>query len=79
MIKKISIFKNLIHFCLFVILIFFTFQNYAFSFENKIIVKVNNEIITSIDINDEIKYLKALNQNLINLDKKKYMKLLKHP
>ena len=51
---------------------FFTFQNYTFSFENKIIVKVNNEIITSIDINDEIKYLKALNQNLINLDKKIY-------
>ena len=56
---------------MFVILIFFTFQNYAFSFENKIMVKVNNEIITSTDINNEIKYLKALNQNLINLDKKK--------
>ena len=77
MIKKISIFKNLIHFCLFVILIFFTFQNYTFSFENKIIVKVNNEIITSIDINDEIKYLKALNQNLINFDKKKIYEIAK--
>ena len=62
---------------MFVILIFFTFQNYAFSFENKIIVKVNNEIITSTDINDEIKYLKALNQNLINLDKKKIYEIAK--
>ena len=62
---------------MFVILIFFTFQNYTFSFENKIIVKVNNEIITSIDINDEIKYLKALNQNLINLDKKKIYEIAK--
>ena len=62
---------------MFVILIFFTFQNYAFSFENKIIVKVNNEIITSTDINNEIKYLKALNQNLINLDKKKIYEIAK--
>ena len=41
-------------------------------------VKVNNEIITSTDINNEIKYLKALNQNLINLDKKIY-EIAKHP
>ena len=32
--------------------------------ENKILVKVNNEIITSLDIASEIKYLKTINVNL---------------
>ena len=33
----------------------------AYSLENKILLKVDNEIITSIDIINESKYLKALN------------------
>lgn len=34
------------------------------AFENKIIVKINNEIITSIDIENEINYLIAINNDL---------------
>ena len=40
--------------------------------EVKIIFKVNNEIITNIDIENEIKYLKVLNSNVSKL---KYIEL----
>ena len=49
----------------------------VFSLENKIIVKVDNEIITSVDINNEVKYLKALNPNLSKLDKNKIYQIAK--
>ena len=43
-------------------IIFFTFLfSNTYSFENKIILKVDNEIITSIDILDETNYIKAIN------------------
>ena len=48
------------------IIIFFIFTTSSLSIENKIIVKVDNEIITNLDIEDEIRYLKALNQKLKN-------------
>ncbi len=35
----------------------------SFSVENKILFKINNEIITSIDILNEAKYLEATNKN----------------
>ena len=35
--------------------------------ENKILVKVNNQIITSLDIMSEIKYLETINNDLKNL------------
>jgi len=36
--------------------------------ENKIIIKIENEIITTIDIENEKNYLKALNPNIRNID-----------
>ena len=58
-------FLKKIKFSLIFIFILFTFSiTKTSSSENKIIVKVNNEIITFIDIVNEIKYLKALNPNL---------------
>ena len=48
------------------------------AFENKIIVKVNNEIITSIDIENEINYLKMLNPQVNNLDKNKLINIAKN-
>jgi peptidyl-prolyl cis-trans isomerase SurA len=39
------------------------------SIENKIIVKIENEIITNIDIDNETKYLSALNSDLKKLEK----------
>ncbi len=45
----------------------FLFINSALGTENKIILRVNDQIITSIDINNEIKYLTALNPGLNKL------------
>ena len=47
------------------------FLNSAKSMENKIIVKVDNEIITSFDVIKEIDYLSLLNKNINKLDREK--------
>ena len=49
----------------------------SLAIENKIILKVNNEIITSVDVFNEAKYLKALNVNLNNIENKEIVKLAK--
>ena len=49
------------------------FYSSALSFENKIVLKIENEIITTIDISNETNYLKTLNPNLNNLDENKLM------
>ena len=41
------------------------------SVENKILFKVNNEIITSLDILAELEYLKAINKEFNKMEKKK--------
>ena len=52
-----------------IIIIFCSFfNNDSFSIENKIIIKVDNDIITSLDIENEINYLKTLNKQFQNLD-----------
>ncbi len=71
--KLIYLIKN---FLLLVILIIF-FNSKAISIENKIILKVNNKIITNIDIYFEAKYLKALNPNLKTLDENKILEVAK--
>ena len=60
-----------------ILLFYLTCVTQVFSLENKIIVKVDNEIITSVDINNEVKYLKALNPNLSKLDKNKIYQIAK--
>ena len=62
---------------LLIFLINFFINTATLSIENKIILKINNEIITSIDIFNEAKYLKALNPNLKNLDNVKLMQVAK--
>ena len=54
-----------------IVSIFIIFLNSAKSIENKIVVKVDNEIITSLDIIKEINYLSSLNKNIQNLDKER--------
>ena len=49
--------------------IFFIFNTNSNSLENKILVKIENQIITSLDINNEYKYLVALNPSLKNSKK----------
>ena len=54
-------------FSIFIYFIFFT--NLALALENKILVKVNNEIITTVDLLDEIKYLNSINKNFKDFKK----------
>ena len=54
------------------------FTNASLGFENKILFKVNNEIITSVDILNEINYLSSLNENLKNLKKEKVFQIAKN-
>mgnify|MGYP001266854256 CR=1 FL=1 len=65
---KDKIFKKIFYLGIFFLL---TLVNICYSIENKILVKVNNEIITSIDIENETKYLIALNPSIENLIKDK--------
>ena len=62
----------------FVCIIFFFLLGNLYALENKILIKVNNEIITSLDINSEINYLIALNKNIENLDKEKKYNIAKN-
>ena len=45
--------------------------------ENKILLKINNQIITSIDIANEIKYLRTINKDFSNLNKTKTIEIAK--
>ena len=51
----------------FIILLFFFLSENLSSLENKIIFKIDNEIITNIDVENEKNYLIALNPNLKKL------------
>jgi peptidyl-prolyl cis-trans isomerase SurA len=59
-------------------LIFFLNQLNLFAIENRILFKVENEIITTIDIYDEINYLSILNKDLKKLDKNKIFEIAKN-
>ena len=57
--------------------IFFINSSSSFGIENKILVKIENQIITSLDVNSEYKYLIALNPSLKNSNKKDVIELSK--
>ena len=46
--------------------------------ENKILLKVNNELITTIDILNEINYLKSINKNINNLENRKLIEIARN-
>tara|TARA_B100000787_G_scaffold81322_1_gene60014 strand:+ start:1713 stop:2630 length:918 start_codon:yes stop_codon:yes gene_type:complete len=58
----------------FIILTILIFEK-ANSIESKIIHKIQNEIITNIDIKNQFKYLVALNNSLKELDKEKILNI----
>jgi len=58
---------NSLKIVIFIFILVHFFQKNLSSFENKIILKIDNEIITSIDLKNEINYLTALNPGLKNL------------
>ena len=62
-----------------ILIIIYSFFLISFgnSLENKILFKVNNEIITSLDIFNEIKYLEIINEELKNVEKKQAFEIAK--
>ena len=70
------ILKNL-KLILIVIVILFNYKS-SLAVENKIIIKVNNEIITSIDISKEVNYLKIFNPSIEKLEKEKVFSISKN-
>ena len=69
---KINLIKILL------IFLIYLYSNILIAAENKILFKVNNEIITTIDILNEIKYLKLFNKNLNNLEENKIYEITKN-
>ena len=67
-------FKTLIIASLFII---FSIQN-SNAFENKILFKIDNEIITTIDIYDEINFLKVFNPEISNLEDEELFEISKN-
>ena len=70
---KIFSSKVILLFCVFLTF----FNNESNSSTIKIITKINNHVITNIDIDKENQYLLALNQNLEKLDKIEQLKIAK--
>jgi len=69
-------FEN-VRFLLFLVFVFFIFSTNSNSLENKILVKIENQIITSLDVNNEYKYLVALNPSIKNSKKDDLLTLSK--
>ena len=63
---------------LFILISSICFERFSLAIENKIILKVNNEIITSVDVFNEAKYLKVLNVNLNNISNEKILNIAKN-
>lgn len=72
--KKFFIFKKMIIFA--IVLVFIKFN--AHSIENKILFKIENQIITTIDLDNHIKYLSAINTEIQKLDYEKLLEIAKN-
>ena len=62
---------------LIIFLILFLNIKISIALKNKILFKVNNEIITTIDIFEEIKFLKSFNPEINDLNEKDCLKYQK--
>tara|TARA_A100001015_G_scaffold13675_1_gene15970 strand:+ start:651 stop:1568 length:918 start_codon:yes stop_codon:yes gene_type:complete len=60
------------------ILFLFLDHNFALGLENKILLKIDREIITTVDIANEISYLKALNKKINELDQNTLISIAKN-
>ena len=58
--------------------IFLLFSSNLYALENKILFKINDEIITTVDIYNEISYLKILNPKINDLDDEKIYEISKN-
>ena len=59
------------------VLILFNINN-LLALENKILFKIDNEIITTIDVYEEIKFLKTFNSEINNLKEKEIIEISKN-
>ena len=59
---------------IFLVFFYITISN-ALSLENKILIKVDNEIITTVDVLNESKYIKAMNKNLEDINENDLWKI----
>ena len=69
--------KKNIFFTLLVIFSFFIFKNLN-AIENKILFKVDNHVITSLDIKNEVNYLKTTNEKISLLNKSEIFEIAKN-
>ena len=60
------------------LIVYFIFFNQVIAIENKILFKVNNQIITSVDVLNEINYLSLINKDFQNLDQQKIFEVSKN-
>ena len=68
--KKLKVFFTLLS-----LILYFQTLN---AFENKILFKIDNEIVTTLDIYEEIKFLKAFYPEVNNLDEKELFEISKN-
>ncbi len=66
------------YFFIFQILMYSLTINFSQALENKILFKINNEIVTTVDISNEINYLKATNKDIKLLDNNTVIKIAKN-
>ena len=59
---------------IFLVFFYITITN-ALSLENKILIKVDNEIITTVDVLNESKYIKAMNKSLEDINENDLWKI----
>ncbi len=69
--------KKNIKFNIYLFIILLIFIGKCNSYENRILIKVNNEIITSVDILNEINFLSLINKEFTKLDKNKKIEIAK--
>ena len=77
-IKNIILDKKIKNYKIYLLIIMlYLIQTNLNSYENKIIFKIDNEIITNLDVENEIIYLTALNPNLKKLDETELIQISK--
>ena len=71
---RASIFTDSLQFIIFIILYFIPFKGIN-ALENKILLKINNEIITSVDVLNEINFISTVNKNTSKISKEELYKI----
>ena len=68
-----NFFKTITYYLIINLLLFLIYPKFILANEIKIVTKINNQIITNIDIDNEYKYLIALNKSLQDIKKEKVL------